>query len=106
MNYSTWEKSRWHVYSYGGELDSQGRLTKDNDLISILHLGLDFKIIDILDDINKYIKIAVDTEEFKSEQKVTYKEKQELRKLLKKVGKDYIKYRLEKGFEHELFTVE
>ena len=105
MNYSTWEKSRWYIYSCGGKLNSQGKVTKDNDIVSILHLGLNFKIINILDNFDEYVKLIIVVEENKTDKKVTYKEKQELKKILKQVCKDYIKNRLEKGFEYELFTV-
>ena len=106
MNYSTYLTSRWHVYAFGGEINSNGNVTKDNDQIGVLHLDLKFKIIDILEDIDKYIKIIITIEEFKSGNKVKYKEKIELKKQLKKVVKDYIKNRLEKGFEYELFSIE
>jgi hypothetical protein len=106
MNYSTWEKSRWYVYGFGATINSYGRIVKDNDKVGILHLDLQFKIIDILEDMNVCINKIIKIEEIKSGIKVKYKEKIDLKRSLKKSGKDYINNRLRKGFENELFSIE
>jgi len=100
MYYSTWKHSRWQICSLPAS-----PAIKIKRLIQILHTNLLFEIRDVHNNINKCIEETVKAEEKLSNKKVYYKEKLELKKYFKRIIKDYIKSRLRKGFEYEIFTV-
>ena len=101
MHYSTWKNSRWQIYT----IPRIASLNEHFKFIQILHTNLLFEIRDVHNNINKCIEETVKAEEKLSNKKVYYKEKLELKKYFKRIIKDYIKSRLRKGFEYEIFTV-